>query len=125
MSNHRETNPIADLVQKLLDQTRAGKIEWRDASTSFSAETFRAHIGEGVVSITQASRPFEVDEDVTRHDEGYVVTILNSFGQTVAEYARFDGEGNFALLKDLFDHARLVARKGDDVIGGMLEALDH
>lgn len=125
MSDRLPNNPVLALVQKLLDRTRAGQIKWRDASTSFSGDQFRTHVADGLVIISQTSRSVEIDEDVSRHDDGYVVTVLNSSGQTILEYPRFDGDSAFEPLKQLFDEARLSARDGDQVIGGMLEALDR
>jgi len=114
---------IADLVNRLLSQTKVGKVRWKDDSTSYLNESFRTSIGVGSVTISPATRSFPDEEGEPHFQQGFSIVVTNSNAQVVADFFSYPGDTTFDPTQELFETARLVARDGGMVIDSMLQAL--
>ncbi len=95
-----------DLLKELLELTKRGKVEWREAAAE---DCFITLLKSGGVQIEKA---YEEDGNPLPY---YEATLLNSKSRPIQTLATFP-----PLLHDLFELARFNARKGADVLDGLL-----
>lgn len=108
---------INGLVQKLLEQSRAGKIQWEDVGKASTLDIYRTKIGTGFVRITLS------EDDDGRG--GVQVTLLNESGLPIADTHFGRGAERSKPAEELIESARTSARGGERVLESMFEALDR
>lgn len=107
-------NKFVDLLDELRELTEREKVEWREAADE---DCFTTLLKSGGVQIEKL---YHENEDGIPMPY-YEVTLLNSKSrpiQTLNKVPTVDGSSS--LLHDLFELARFNARKGADVLDGLL-----
>jgi hypothetical protein len=108
---------LDQVVQRLLDQTKGGKIEWQDVGNDILGERFQVNLGDTLVLISQEE---EQDEDTPNSYLVHRFQILNKQARLVAEkvYTTHNSPGQL-----LYISAFANARKPDLVIDNLLQKL--
>jgi hypothetical protein len=123
VSTTASPSPIRELLTRLGSRTQTRGVDWDDQTTDFAGENFRTRVGHGVVTVGVTSRALDDSDYGQAIESGYKLTVLNEQGLVVLARDYYEGDADFALVKALFDAARLNARSGDEVIGSMLADL--
>ncbi|MGE0823336.1 MAG: hypothetical protein AB7G75_15870 [Candidatus Binatia bacterium] len=105
------------LLNVLLEGTRAGKIKWHE---TVDEDAFRVVFGAGLVRIESRLDP--VDETTF-----FVVSLLNRQGRTIETVTASlnmvtypEPQVSYSFLSDLYTAARASARAADDVLDSIL-----
>jgi hypothetical protein len=107
-------NKFVDLLNELRDLTERGKVEWREAADE---DCFMTLLKSGGVQIAKLYQEKEDGIPIPY----YEVTLLNSKSRPIQTLNTIPPVGaNPSLLHDLFELARFNARRGADVLDGLL-----
>lgn len=109
------TNKLTEFLHRVLRRTLDGQVSWKETADE---DTFLAEFHNGAVLIARKEHPAPDDAPVPsiRYLEA---TLLNKQGRIVEEFIAEDDD--IAWMTDLYDHARLSARKGESVIDELLK----
>jgi hypothetical protein len=107
-----EVNLLSRLVERLLELTDQGKLEWQETA---SENDFQATVGHYVVSISQAG-PISEEAD-------YRIQVSDWRGNVLETATEFR-EKSPGVLERLFQGARRKALKVDEALADLLSSLD-
>lgn len=107
---------LENLVRALIRQTEQGKVHWEATP---SENIFRAWIGDGGVKIAQLCEPAPPDEGPGTTNYGF--WVLNDNAEVVDEIEQNGG----LFLETLYRNARRNAKRADQVVENLLEALNN
>ena len=97
------------IAEKLLERSREGEVDW---SETVDENKFSASYPNYSVSVSKERR-------------GHRFTAHNRHGTEVDSLqAQYDVEAHWHLLKELFELARHVGVKTDEVLDGLLDRLE-
>ena len=100
---------LVSIAGKLLEQSRAGEIDWNE----------RADEDAFSVSFPESSASISYNDGV-----GYTLEIRNEHGTVVDSLSSFHSpDPSYEPLRELFDIARNIGLKTDEVLDGLLERL--
>ena len=116
-------NVLRELVERLSDQTRAGKIVWEDVSTLSAGDRFRVNFGDAVVDIRQGERVEQSDEYGLVHVSYIRLQVLNDRGFIVDSTEQDVGTPGYSKLSTLLDAARGSGRQRKAVLEKLLTTL--
>ena len=107
-------NRFVDLLEEVRELTERGKVEWREAAAE---DCFVTLMKSGGVQIEKV---YQENEDGVPIPH-YEATLLNSKSRPIQTLNTVPPVGaNPSLLHDLFELARFNARRGADVLNGLL-----
>ena len=109
MSNEK----IVDVAQKVLSQSKQGQLPWAETSDEYR---FVVSFPKSSVSISR--RPWEHDRDWI-----YVFSVHNQLATEVDTLRSNPGDNLHNMLEELFENARRVALKPDEVLDDLLTRL--
>jgi hypothetical protein len=116
---------LLKVIDKLVEKTKAGRVEWEDVSPGLAASRFRAFVEDLSVEVMDgerlSDRPGVDGEEVYR--PYYRVLVFNPRGQSVAVGVQEAGERNYEQLGELFGAARSNARRTGTVLEKLLTTL--
>jgi hypothetical protein len=103
--------PDAQLVTRLLDATKQGRIQWE--KTAIDDQFVASYAGKWLLRVDRGTRPSIRDL--------YWLTLANSEGDEILKLYSTD----FPPVTDLFETARRNALKVDQAIADLLKELDE
>lgn len=128
-----EASDYSSLILKLLEKTRNGKVDWKEAEEDFGAMvnlvtgsqgSFRAHLEQGFT--------FHVDKVFSRGDTTYKLRMSDAQGRTVFEVSFTDdpdtmirNRAKYETIGEIYDLARRKALKVDEKIERVSEILER
>jgi hypothetical protein len=116
---------LLEVVDKLVEKTKAGRVEWEDVSPGLARDRFRAFIDDVSVEVMDgerlSDRPAEGGAEVYR--PYYRLLVFNPPGQRVAVGVQEEGEPQYRRLGELFNVARDSARRTGTVLQKLLTTL--
>ena len=102
------------LVDHIAKLTSEGLMDWHD---TLDEDSFRAHLGNGMVRITRGGRKVGPDdEDISM--PVHAILVMNEQGLIVDE---FEEVGHNGSISSLLEMARQRARGADDIYDSMLK----
>ncbi|HQU44495.1 MAG: hypothetical protein B7Z73_11840 [Planctomycetia bacterium 21-64-5] len=106
---------LTEFLHRVLQRTLDGEISWKETADE---DTFLAEFHNGAVLIARKEHamPDDVPVPIVRYLEA---TLLNKQGRIVEEFVPHEDDVDW--MTDLYDRARLSARKGDSVIDELLK----
>ncbi len=115
-------NEFAEVIDRLVAQTRAGKVQWEDLSSLSGGDEFRVNFGDAVVEVRQGERIERTDEE-KQYVEYIRVQILNDRGFVVAKSEQDVGHPFHGKLSELLEAARASGRRRRAVFDRLLTTL--
>ena len=108
------------LLQLLLEQTAANKLEWR---TTSDEDTFVVSFSASSVMVSERYNPG------TTGEPDYIITLVNSDGNSVEEFSDVtlkseSGVNWFGEMKMLFKQAKRAALGADKVLDNVISELE-
>lgn len=116
-----EDKRYIELAQLILRRTKEQNVVWNPSS---NANTYQAAIGQGVVLVyfdiaAQDNRPMDIEPPL-----GFI-SFLNIRGETLYCITSFTTEdGNFSIIKDLYQLAKDSYLKTNETIQSMFDELN-
>lgn len=114
---------LAEVVDRLISQTRAGKVQWEDVSTMSGGERFRVNFGDMLVDVREGERVEQSDLHGETHVSYIRVQVLNDRGFVVASAEHDIGGPYHRKLGELLDTARASARRREALLENLLQRL--
>lgn len=107
------------LIERLIERTDAGKIEWKEAA-------------DGGFQVSFAQNSINLRTMKGRNGTLYILSLLNAVGEVADSFndedldADGDGPGStwFSKLKQLYNQAQRQVRGADKVLNEILSELD-
>ncbi len=116
-------NEFAEVIDRLVAQTHAGKVSWEDLSSLSAGDEFRVNFGDVIVEVRQGERIERTDDDSKQY-VGYIrVQILNDRGFVVAKTEQDIGQPFYGKLAELLEAARGSGRRRRAVFERLLTTL--
>ena len=114
---------MMELLRLLLDQTRAGKVEWEYLADD---EMVRASIGKGLVRIGRETGTITPDggQALPATTVYYLVWVIGPNGGVTDDYIVTPLEPrNYEVVSQLYQTARTGARDSNQVLQTMIDVL--
>jgi hypothetical protein len=112
------TQLLQQLIDRLNEQTEGGRLKWM----SLDQDHFRADVDDGSVLIGEGTKRV-YDDEQPEYVPSVRLTFSNRFGEIVERVEVPEYDKQFGRADQLYQAARRSARKGTEVLTGMLNAL--
>ncbi|MGA7696867.1 MAG: hypothetical protein WCA76_17705 [Candidatus Sulfotelmatobacter sp.] len=120
------------IATKLLEKTKAGKIEWKERGQGFGEALYEQPVEVGFVADLGEGFSFEVSSVTSRGDTSYSLSMSDDQGHRIFTLALADDPDTminrpllYETLTDLYDIARRKALKVDEKIGRVSAILER
>ncbi len=100
---------IRDLMKRLIDSTRAGKLSWEETADE---NTFRLILDAGILHIQRVRQQPALGSSIQGE---YRLSLLNENNAIVIEFEGGEAE-DYRLLRELHEAARLSALRPNDFL---------
>jgi hypothetical protein len=119
---------IVDVVKKLHERVREGKVQWGQTESSDVYEAafplYAVRVGKRRSAIPDAG-PGEVDYVVAIYNaEGTLIEEIDDPGLREASSGEITGVAAYNMMKDLYESARRSAMGVDEALDSLLSELD-
>ena len=104
-----ENQKIDLIIEKLIEQTKSGKLQWKKTSNTY---TYLLALKDSSISLT--NNPFGY---------GFICDFRNSNGEVVESISVIPTEPSYGKIKELFDNINRKHLKTDETIDSILEQL--
>lgn len=116
-------NALWDVIDRLTENTRSGKLIWEDISSLSAGDRFRVNFGDTVVDIREGERVEQSDEFGQVHVSYIRFQVLNDQGFIVDSVEQDIGTSWYKKLSALLDAARGSGRRRKAVLEKLLTTL--